>query len=124
MGMDGIDLYDEIFDDMNDKNVMKMSEKRKYLILSMEYDKNDKYINTGIIFKNHKLLINNQLSFMDGASCNIRSANPRSGDVEFASTVIDDGHNMPDLMLFDLETDPNEYNDLLNGNGSDDEILK
>ena len=121
--MDGIDLYDEIFSDLDDENGMRMSKKRKYLILSMEYE-DGKYINTGIIYKNHKLLINNRLSFMDGASCNIRSANPQSDDSDFASTIIDDGHNVPDLMLFDLASDPHEFNDLLNGNGSDDEIMK
>merc|ERR1712174_146209 len=62
-------------------------------------------------------------TFFDDESCNVRSANPDSMDPEFASTVIDDGRNIPDLMLFDLENDENEYNDLLNGEGSGNKIF-
>jgi len=127
--MDGIDLYDEIFDVEQKQNLkeketttMSMSKHRKYLILSMEYE-NDKYLNTGIIYKNHKLLINNNLTWFDGNSCNVRSVNPRSKDSEFTTMIINDGKNVPDLMLFDLERDPNEFNDLLNGEGSKNQIL-
>lgn len=63
--VDGIDLYNDIFiDNIDDKNTngITMSEKRKYLVLSMEYQ-DKKYINTGIIYNNYKLLINNDMNF-------------------------------------------------------------
>merc|ERR1711971_487419 len=126
-GMDGIDLYEQIFYDENVgmDAAMQMGEHREYLILSMEYE-HAKFINTAIIYKQHKLMVNNRLSFWDpeGASCNVRSANPMSDDADFSSIIIDDGRDVPDLMLFDLVNDPNEYVDLLNGNGSQDALMK
>eukprot|EP00486_Rosalina_sp_Unknown_P013732 CAMPEP_0201592822 /NCGR_PEP_ID=MMETSP0190_2-20130828/190608_1 /ASSEMBLY_ACC=CAM_ASM_000263 /TAXON_ID=37353 /ORGANISM="Rosalina sp." /LENGTH=476 /DNA_ID=CAMNT_0048051759 /DNA_START=546 /DNA_END=1976 /DNA_ORIENTATION=+ len=125
--VDGLDLYQDIFDshttNSNANAFMTMSDKRKHLILSMEYE-NEKYINTGIIYKNYKLLINNKLTFFDGGSCNVRSASPDATDIAFASTILDDGKTVPDLMLFNLETDPNEYNDILNGGGSSNDIFQ
>eukprot|EP01084_Bolivina_argentea_P166832 289622_1 len=123
LDIDGIDVFDEIFADATAPSSMRMSKGRKYIILSMEYE-HDKYINTAIIHNNHKLLINNKLDFFDGKSCNVRSANPFSEDAGFASTIIDDGRNVPDLMLFDLANDPNEYNDLLNGEGTANPIIQ
>ena len=52
-----------------------------------------------------------------GDSCNVRSADPLNSET-FESEIVDDGQNVPDLMLFDLESDPNEHDDLLDGLGT------
>ena len=63
--VDGIDLYDEIFgSDSADGHgeAVYMGKHRRSLVLSMEYE-NEQYINTAIIYKKHKLMVNNKLTF-------------------------------------------------------------
>jgi len=126
---DGVDLFDDILlhtmqsgttkEASSSSSSMTMSEQRDYLILSMEYE-NEQYVRTGIIYKQHKLLINNELSFADGQSCDARSPKPDASDVSFESVPVRDvdGEDDPDMMLFDIAGDANEQVDILNGEGS------
>merc|ERR1711972_382520 len=114
--VDGYDLYDEIFGSDSGEGhdeAVYMGKHRKFLILSMEYE-DEKYINTAVIYKKHKLMVNNKLTFFPtkdskiGSTCNVRSADPLNTHT-FDSEIIDNGQNVPDLMLFDLESDPYEH---------------
>lgn len=63
--VDGYDLYDEIFGSDSAEGhdeAVYMGKHRKFLILSMEYE-DEKYINTAVIYKKHKLMVNNKLTF-------------------------------------------------------------
>jgi len=136
--VDGENLWDEIVSEIGG-SAMSMGKGRRYLVLSMEFDEErGEFMNTAVIYKKHKLLVNNKLTFFPtkdspiGASCNVRSADPQNLATRetFASVVIDDGQSVPDLMLFDIDADPYEETDLLGGEGSsgleggDDEEVK
>ena len=57
-----------------------------------------------------------------GSTCNVRSADPLNTHT-IDSEIIDNGQNVPDLMLFDLESDPYEHDDLLDGLGTGHSIF-
>lgn len=125
--VDGSDVWADIVSSVGGES-MSMGKHRRYLILSMEFDEEKKaFINTAVIYKKHKLLVNNKLTFFPtkdspiGASCNVRSADPQNSETRslFSSVVIDDGQSVPDLMLFDIDSDPYEETDLLAGRGSE-----
>lgn len=129
--VDGIDLYDDIFGSDSGEGhgeAVYMGKHRRSLVLSMEYE-DEQYVNTAIIYRKHKLMVNNRLTFFPtkdsnvGDSCNVRSVDPLKADDSFLSEIVDDGQNVPDLMLFDLESDPNEHVDLLEGLGTEHAVF-
>jgi len=108
-GIDGFDMYNVLFN--NEDNP------RSYLTLNIDYrDSVKDYTDTAVIYGDYKIIYNHQL-VLAGSSCDVRSAAP--GSYPFTSTVtsLTSSINYNNLYLFNINDDPNETNDLLEGNG-------
>ena len=109
--LDGIDLWDDIFHH-NGKT-------RNNIPLNINKLPNASYITTAIRNNQYKLIINDN-GFIRDKTCNVYG--PKPGSIHWESNIIQDNgtytNNDGDLiLLFDLDDDPFETSDLLDGNG-------
>ena len=119
--IDGIDLYDSIiYTNSKSKNLKQNVAKRDLIPVNIDIemdisDETDgKYLNTAIRSEKYKLIYNIEKL----ENCDVFSPKPRK--YPFSSDLIENSMNNGDNMfLFDLENDPYETNDLLNGKGKD-----
>lgn len=112
--VDGYDMYSVLF-----QNGQNMREESNYLILNIDWsdDLND-FVDSAILYNGYKMIYNHELTLM-GASCDVRSAKPFSNPFETEVNQLPSNFNYNNLLLFNLNDDPFEYIDLLNGNGKD-----
>jgi len=109
--IDGYDMYNVLF--KGEENP------RSYLTLNIDYkDSLDDYVDTAIIYNGYKLIYNHELQ-LAGSSCDVRSAKPGSYPFSSEVTTLRKNINYNNLYLFDINNDPNETKDLLEGDGVD-----